>query len=366
MLLLLLLLNRVGVVCIKLRVRYGRRRFTLQSHRWPYSRSQVPSSLGAPLASMTRGVVVFRDCTGTIVLMLFVDHDGNPESFGLELARYLQVANACFGCLVAQSVPMLAISYDDEDEEDSEASLYLDAQLVQPSETELAFLSVEVCNFTYEIVEQSDGTVTLAVSGEQSDGTVALEPAAFFRRYQDPFMEPFIQPLLEMTLTVDTESFTVGALIDVAVQHLCIERPTIDAHFHDGEGADQTTHSDQLCDGCSRDVLDADEIARFAHYRNTPLASLPRPVGEGARLHIDHAYIHTCTHTHACVHACAGEGTELYAYVHTCIRACAGEGTELHVDDDAAVGSKIRLIVSHAQGPPSSPPPPTWLTSQCK
>ena len=84
---------------------------------------------------MTSAVVIFRDRTGAIVLIIYVNHDGYPESLGLMLARFLMVSSTSFGCLVAQAMPLLALCpVDDDDEDDNDESameqFFLDADLV--------------------------------------------------------------------------------------------------------------------------------------------------------------------------------------------------------------------------------------------
>lgn len=243
---------------------------------------------------MTRGLIIFRDRTGAIVLVIFVNHDGYPEGLGVTLARFLMVSNTSFGCLVAQAMPLLAVCPNDSDDDDSDIddelpstdNFFLDAELVAVDTAGVGDLSQNFCDYTYEIVEQSDGTVMLAVANgavPSEANAEAHSPAAFFRE----FSEPGAEPLTRMMLTVDTSVFTVGNLIDLATQHLSCRRPTIDAQSTEYEELGHPTGHDQLCEGCSDDELDVHDLVKFARYKITPLASLPLPLGDGAMLEVD-------------------------------------------------------------------------------
>lgn len=88
----------------------------------------------------------------------------------------------------------------------------------------------------------------------------------------------------EMSLTLDTSTFTVGMLIDlVAKKHFSFNRPTIDA-------TPLNDDSDQLAEGAELDPIEEkDEIEKYARYRGMTLASLPKAVVNGCLLKIDDA-----------------------------------------------------------------------------
>ena len=71
---------------------------------------------------MTRGIVVFRDSEGRIVLVISgINNDGYPQCFGMRLALTLLSAEfESFACLVAQAVPLLLLDDDEDDEDDEE------------------------------------------------------------------------------------------------------------------------------------------------------------------------------------------------------------------------------------------------------
>ena len=84
-----------------------------------------------------------------------------------------------------------------------------------------------------------------------------------------------------ISLPLDTTAFTAGMLIDQVIKkHLSFNRPTIDAETIAGD-------SDQIAEGADPDDLDETEVAKYARYRDLPLASLPQPIVTGSTLAVD-------------------------------------------------------------------------------